>query len=699
MIGDYFKVFFQFDANSTGLRIIKLIEEKEDKIKRLFLATIPLIDMHQPAGEILHYAFVAHQLKILIFKTASDYYLKREELPGNVSKIAIIVSKTALSLLLPVVHRVISNTYECAIHLQKFSELLKEKNYKDASYEFFSITRELAGIGLLVYGGPELLVISLLSQAAKELMNSQIEFSQGRYLEGIVNLACAGIRINAAKPHCQAFYRNIFGNEITQNDLDALFEEILQMQKLPEFKEQLIDFNALLDKYNFKCKIQGLSFQEKKISNVGFNNITFQDSFFKDTYIEFSSFKNVVFNRCDFFQAGMLISIFEKSHFFNCRLERTEFNWSQFSRSSFHFSDLTAAIFNDANFKSVLFSFCNMEESTFYDTEVGFSCFLGSNLKNTLFFDVKDKFFMLGNTLNEITKPIIGLLYNFYRQSSFVKAMDESVKLSQGIVFRLHCLPKCIDTRALVKEVEQKIQEYHSDPPNKDLPIPQFIMKDPSHGSEISKIKALNAKAAQYFDGFVLPGGADIEPEFYGAIKEEKTRTHSHPLRSIFDFAMIELVKSKNIPTLGICRGFQEWLVYEGSTLQQDDPAHLDAYHLMKITSETLEKNTEKYAFDILKGRFIIGVSKHHQRGKDISKDLDVIIEFAGGPELVITKFSDAEEYPKAVLVQFHPEAPRIDIYKSLDFFKNNINFFNNLVERAHIYNRKHKFHENENLA
>ena len=79
------------------------------------------------------------------------------------------------------------------------------------------------------------------------------------------------------------------------------------------------------------------------------------------------------------------------------------------------------------------------------------------------------------------------------------------------------------------------------------------------------------------FDGIVLPGGGDVTPERYGAVRAEQTYG-TIPLRDEFEFALCNAALELSLPMLAICRGTQVLNVARGGTLTQhitdDFPGH-----------------------------------------------------------------------------------------------------------------------------
>lgn len=78
--------------------------------------------------------------------------------------------------------------------------------------------------------------------------------------------------------------------------------------------------------------------------------------------------------------------------------------------------------------------------------------------------------------------------------------------------------------------------------------------------------------------GLLLPGGGDIDPEWYGCPRHPRTHNVSHR-RDRFELTLLEEALDQDIPVLAICHGMQLLNVELGGTLDQhlsDDAARLD---------------------------------------------------------------------------------------------------------------------------
>jgi putative glutamine amidotransferase len=75
-------------------------------------------------------------------------------------------------------------------------------------------------------------------------------------------------------------------------------------------------------------------------------------------------------------------------------------------------------------------------------------------------------------------------------------------------------------------------------------------------------------------DGVLLPGGGDVDPGLYQALKHPKTG-ESDDARDHTEIAVAKWAVEDDLPLMGICRGHQVLNVAMGGTLIQDIPAQI----------------------------------------------------------------------------------------------------------------------------
>lgn len=78
------------------------------------------------------------------------------------------------------------------------------------------------------------------------------------------------------------------------------------------------------------------------------------------------------------------------------------------------------------------------------------------------------------------------------------------------------------------------------------------------------------------FDGLCLSGGGDIDPARYGEVNIKSEDIDRD--RDALELALLERALARDIPILGICRGFQLLNVHFGGSLEQHHLGHSPKY-------------------------------------------------------------------------------------------------------------------------
>jgi putative glutamine amidotransferase len=149
-------------------------------------------------------------------------------------------------------------------------------------------------------------------------------------------------------------------------------------------------------------------------------------------------------------------------------------------------------------------------------------------------------------------------------------------------------------------------------------------------------------------DLLILPGGADVNPERYGAIPDLATDSPDI-YKEFFDLHHLPLYISKKIPIFGICRGIQTLNVHFGGTLLQDMPYFHE-------TNDKANPNGKVHpVFSMNKSIKLEVNSRHHQAIDDLGEGLIPLFEHTSG----IIEAVEHRDLP-ILAVQWHPE----DLYE-----------------------------------
>jgi putative glutamine amidotransferase len=160
-------------------------------------------------------------------------------------------------------------------------------------------------------------------------------------------------------------------------------------------------------------------------------------------------------------------------------------------------------------------------------------------------------------------------------------------------------------------------------------------------------------------DGLILTGGADLDPDAYGAEPHPETKG-TVPERDAFEIALARGAMERDLPLLGVCRGMQVMNVARGGTLIQhlpDDVGHEDhrrvmgsfdhADHDVRLADGSLARRVA--------GEAIHSTKSHHHQGVDRIGDGLEVTGWATIDDLPETIEDPACAF--ALGVQWHPEA------------------------------------------
>lgn len=157
------------------------------------------------------------------------------------------------------------------------------------------------------------------------------------------------------------------------------------------------------------------------------------------------------------------------------------------------------------------------------------------------------------------------------------------------------------------------------------------------------------AELAKVIDGWLIPGGHDIDASHFGEanhptvdpIEEERFQAESKLYQSL----------AAEVPVLGICYGCQFINVQRGGKLIQHLPDVVGTEHEGGVPQRYLLKSGSKLE-QIVGSEVASGKSYHHQAVGALGRGLTVVAQHEDG----MVEALEATDRPWMVGVQWHPE-------------------------------------------
>ena len=166
---------------------------------------------------------------------------------------------------------------------------------------------------------------------------------------------------------------------------------------------------------------------------------------------------------------------------------------------------------------------------------------------------------------------------------------------------------------------------------------------------------------AQWLDGLVLHGGADVWPGSYGETPLQ-TQWSGDKLRDDYDKALVAAFEASGKPIFGVCRGLQLLNVAYGGTLFQDIETQVpDSFNHRDAAIYDLNFHSVDIVPATQLSQLYPGVERvrvnsiHHQAIKDLSDEFEAeAFSVTDGLIEAIRRKDRAKSYMAAV--QWHPE-------------------------------------------
>jgi gamma-glutamyl-gamma-aminobutyrate hydrolase PuuD/uncharacterized protein YjbI with pentapeptide repeats len=560
---------------------------------------------------------------------------------------AAAVALIGLSVFRPRLAALVGAAQQVVRDLLAFRRAVGEGTNKEAGTEAAQLGRDLLYLASLWYSRPDLFLLSLATQGCEQALQSDREFREGRYLEGFSGLALSFIKAYGATGYIEAARREWFGRNPTQEEFNQIMTEIKRLRKEGGAEPPVIDLNDLLAQGNFRPRLEGVSAEDKPFSGVTFRDLTIVKSNFKNATFDGAQFVNTALKGCDFSKGKFRDATFKATLFDSCRLKEAVFARSIASGLRFQDSYLGRTSFTQSLLQAVDFVRCQLPETSFFQAQVRNSELLDCDLTDTLLFDAKADFQIQGGTENEITRSVVGVIWDFDFPQQYATLEVRALREFDTIVAKISGVAKSIDPAGLEAEVKAGLAEL-ANSGHLEASLPQALLARASEGSAIHRLREMGEEVARHSDGILLPGGPDIEPELYGA-EQAFNWPETDYRRSIFEASLYRVARRDAIPLWGICRGAQAIGVNAGAQLLQHVEGHGHSLHLLRPDPDAAPEVRRRLQ-EIIGHDELLAQSMHHQAVPKPPKGFTALLEHRG-----VVKMMVADD-GFVLATQIHPE-------------------------------------------
>jgi putative glutamine amidotransferase len=163
--------------------------------------------------------------------------------------------------------------------------------------------------------------------------------------------------------------------------------------------------------------------------------------------------------------------------------------------------------------------------------------------------------------------------------------------------------------------------------------------------------------------GILMPGGADVDPQFYGQDRESQELYGINSTQDESDISLVNYALTSQLPFFTICRGTQIANVALGGTLIQ----HMDEPHISKLS--TIEFSNFDADLGISDSSLTVSCF-HHQSIDSLAQGVAALAHADEGHIEAVRYPSDAWAFG----VQWHPEDNYKEVQGQMEIVKTFIN-------------------------
>lgn len=411
---------------------------------------------------------------------------------------------------------------------------------------------------------------------------------------------------------------------LSQQNLSLLIPDLNARGK---HSSALVSFKQLLQCHGFSSTVNDIDFSVPKIVEkywgtgksgsilhyIDFSNVTFIKCTFTWVNLSNSLFKHCFFQKCDFSFCFIKRSgKFIETRFEDCQMTRAFLHHSLFKNSTFTRCDLQYASLFGTQVENVLMEDCIQNGTSFLGANIGKGCKMTSreSLKDCLFFGAEKKFGLSKAEIPPSLKCKIGFWWNLEYPSPTTRKAETSIIKSDCLPIRGDDNPDDVNPISLRAEINSILSTLSSHKLSGSI-VQEIIHTvqetDTKHFPEFKKLIQKSKQLVENIDCLLLPGGKDIEGEFYNLANSTPNVDYR---RTLLEFLSIYFARERGLPIVGICRGMQLTGVYHGAQLIPHIPGQM--IKLQEYSMKASEGQGEGLIRSFMKTP-ISGLSMHHQ--------------------------------------------------------------------------------------
>lgn len=259
-------VKFDFDYIKDSIVHDAKVFASSSQAKRIASIALPFLCFYAPVRTGLAVSFGAAKSFQILNNIYTNY--QQDDLKtsaGRTLELAKVVTCVYLSVYQPVIGIVASSFEQIVIDLNKTYTHIEKKEWQQACGTLYAVSVQILYLASVVVGGPQLKMLSLLSQATLELYCSYKKLHRGQKPEAFANLLLALIRLSQAPAYGRAIHRAYFGKEVTQEVLQEVMVDI--QKEVMKDPKKVMDLDRVLEKRGYSNKLKNVSFS-KAIQDV-----------------------------------------------------------------------------------------------------------------------------------------------------------------------------------------------------------------------------------------------------------------------------------------------------------------------------------------------------------------------------------------------------------------------------------------------